>query len=341
MAPRPYHLVLRAVRAAAARTGYRAFDADFSLSCSTPTTKRSAPAPTAAARPADPPLGRRGRPPIAPMSMPRWQGFLPPPRRRVAAPSSSSACSTSSSTRNCWSPTCCTPSRKTRCCRRLPGWRRAGRRRPHPSSSIFPAASPGSAHDGRISASTTKPRHRVLLAALPPRQPPGAQREFSPSSRMAATARRRFGCRKAGPVAQQGWSAPLYWRQRDGAWHQFGPAAWRRSIPARPCATSAGTKRMPSPAGPAPGCRPRPNWEAGHALNRRIHRPCLAMDRQRLPALPGFRAAGRDRRIQRQVHDQPDGVARRQRCHPARATPAPPTAISSTPTNAGSSPALT
>jgi ergothioneine biosynthesis protein EgtB len=35
-------------------------------------------------------------------------------------------------------------------------------------------------------------------------------------------------------VAQQGWQAPLYWEQRDGAWHQFGPAGLERLDPDAP-----------------------------------------------------------------------------------------------------------
>ena len=115
-------------------------------------------------------------------------------------------------------------------------------------------------------------------------------------------------------VQAEGWSAPLYWRndrwRPGGRWDRAG---WRRSIPTRRCGISAGTRRMRSPAGRARGCRPRPNgkprprrerWTSmtGHVWQwtGSAYAPIRASAR-----------GGRGRRIQRQVHGQPDGVARR------------------------------
>ena len=65
------------------------------------------------------------------------------------------------------------------------------------------------------------------------------------------------------------------------------------------------------------------------------------MDRQSLRRLSRLsRTAGRDRRVQRQVHGQPDGAARRLRRHAARTMYARPIATSSRPMRAGCSAAF-
>ena len=123
-----------------------------------------------------------------------------------------------------------------------------------------------------------------------------------------------------------------------------------RSTPGCRSATSATTRPTPTPRGPASGCPTEAEWE--HAVAARQADPSstggnladtetatrappgpapaacassrrlLGVDLVRLPALPGLPPAGRrDRRVQRQVHVQPDGAARRLRPHPARATP--------------------
>ena len=104
-------------------------------------------------------------------------------------------------------------------------------------------------------------------------------------------------------------------RGRVGARRRRGPAPARR----RPSATSpTPTTFHPRAAAPATGA-------AAPALRR-----LLGVDRLGLPPLPRLPPAGRrHRRVQRQVHVQPDGAARRLRVHPRRVTRAPPTATSS------------
>ena len=81
-------------------------------------------------------------------------------------------------------------------------------------------------------------------------------------------------------------------------------------------------------------------WEAGAAALRG-HGHRLGMDRQPLRRLSRLsRAAGRDRRIQRQVHGQPDGAARRLLGDAAPAICARLIATSSRPTPAGCSAAF-
>ena len=138
-------------------------------------------------------------------------------------------------------------------------------------------------------------------------------------------------------VKAQGWRAPGYWEQRDGVWHQmtlegllpvdprapvthvsyFEANAYRqlgRQAPAHRVRVGGGKRRLsrrrqrshhqcPAPA-PGDGCRRRP---PGADVRRRV-----GVDVERLPALsrlsPGAR---RRRRIQRQVHGQPERAARR------------------------------
>ena len=56
---------------------------------------------------------------------------------------------------------------------------------------------------------------------------------------------------------EAGWTAPLHWRDVDGAWFQAGPAASCRWCRTRRCATSAGMRRMRSRAGATRACPPK------------------------------------------------------------------------------------
>jgi len=135
-------------------------------------------------------------------------------------------------------------------------------------------------------------------------------------------------------VQREGWRAPGYWEQRDGIWLSMTLAGLRPLEPEAPvCHVSfyeadayarwAG-KRLPSEAEweiAADALRPHGNT-CGSGLLRPMPatpgnaatdvRRRLGVDSKPLRPLSGLRAAGRDgRRVQRQVHVQPDGAARR------------------------------
>ena len=114
-------------------------------------------------------------------------------------------------------------------------------------------------------------------------------------------------------VQAEGWQAPGYWRQQDGAWFSMTLAGLKagRSGGSRHAYQLLRGRRL------RPLCRQafaeRGGMGSGGARgpDRRCLRDRLAMDAQRLSALSGLpRGRRRARRIQRQVHGQPDGVAR-------------------------------
>ncbi len=114
-------------------------------------------------------------------------------------------------------------------------------------------------------------------------------------------------------VQAEGWQAPGYWRREAGGWTTMTlarPQGRRSAGAGRPCQLLRGRRFRPlcrqafaqrSGMGSCGGCGP----------HRRCLRPGLAMDAERLSTLSGI--PGRRRRswrIQRQVHGEPDGVAR-------------------------------
>ena len=109
------------------------------------------------------------------------------------------------------------------------------------------------------SASTTRRRRiRCICGRIGWRRAWCATASGPSSSPMAAIARRRCGCRTAGRARRRtaGRHRCTGARAMAGG-GRWGWAASHRSMPMRRCATSAGTRRMPSRAGPARGCRPR------------------------------------------------------------------------------------
>ena len=158
-----------------------------------------------------------------------------------------------------------------------------------------------------------------------------------------------------GPGA--GWQAPLYWERRDGGWWTLDARAGPLPLdPHAPVATSATSRPTPTRAGAARACRPSrsgstpPPARRSTATSRRpgVFQPLPApadgdalaqlfgdvweWTQSAYVAVPGLPAAGgRARRVQRQVHGQPDGAARRLLRHAAQRTSGPATATSSRP----------
>ncbi len=301
---------------------------------------------------------------------PSTTGTLEQARRHA----SSSASTTSSSTRSCCSWTSSTCSRSTRCSRCTPAraspLRRArrarlGRRRGRPRR--------GRARGRRASASTTSCR-ATACGSSPTGSPTGSSPTASGWSSWptAATGAHELWLSDGwARVNAEGWQAPLYWTERRRRLVRAHPARHLAGEP-RACrsATSASTRPTPSPPGRASGCPPRPS---GSTASSRTARPRSTRTRPTSPTprpstrarparrpgdlrqvygdcwewtssaylpYPGFHpAAGRDRRVQRQVHVQPDGAARRLRAHPAGSRPRRPTATSSRTAPAGRCPA--
>ena len=154
-------------------------------------------------------------------------------------------------------------------------------------------------------------------------------------SHAGALALRRLGHGRGGRLER----AALLARDRRRSGTRSRSAACGRSIRPRRSCMSAISKPTPSRAGPGNSCRPKPNGKSPRARNaRRCLRHRVAMDAQRLPALSGLsRRRRRARRIQRQVHGEPDGAARQLAWRRPPTTRASATATSSIRRTAGSS----
>ena len=253
---------------------------------------------------------------------------------------------------------------------------RAGRWRRHAAAALAlarasPAASSTSATPAPASPSTTRrPRHRVFLAPFALASRPVTQRRVRrvhrrrrlPPPRAVAVA--RLGHRGSAAAGRRRSTGSA--RRRAGdvhaarAWSPLDPA--RAGVPRqllrgrrlRPLGRRAAADRVRVGGRPRAGVPVEGNFaETGalHPLRAAPDRPrgglaqlfgdVLGVDRAApTRPTPAIRpAAGRGRRVQRQVHVQPVRAARRLLRHAARRTSARPTATSSRRTRAGSSPA--
>ena len=252
--------------------------------------------------------------------------------------------------------------------------RRAVVRRPSPTGSAGSTSRAGSSRSG-TAASRVRFDNELAAApglprALPARRPARDQRRVAGvHGRRRLPARRSCGCPTAGRrVQRRGLARAASTGPRlDGVWLEH---TLHGTWPVDPGA--AGQPRQPLRGrrvrrlGRASGCRPRPSGStasvaAGGDVDGQPRRPrdlppargrpgdrpaapglrrLLGVDLLGLPPLPRLPPGRRsDRRVQREVHVQPDGAARRLRAHPGRVTPAPATATSSRPASAGRCPA--
>jgi ergothioneine biosynthesis protein EgtB len=133
-------------------------------------------------------------------------------------------------------------------------------------------------------------------------------------------------------VKAEGWKAPLYWRQQDGAWlvyTLYGELPLTKLLQTPVCHVSyyeadafahwAG-KRLPTEAEweiaadrELPGGRDAPSRGPGRGAREGSGADvwgCVGVDPECLPRLSGLRCGARcSRRIQRQIYEQPDGAA--------------------------------
>ena len=129
---------------------------------------------------------------------------------------------------------------------------------------LFPAGLQWIGHAGDSFAfDNESPRHRVLVE--PFRSPPAGHQRRVPGVHGGGRVPAADLWLSDGwaTCRARGWAAPLYWEQGDGSWwYQPVRDAGRATRPSR-SATSAITRRTPSPAGPVPGLPTEAEWEIG------------------------------------------------------------------------------
>ena len=208
-------------------------------------------------------------------------------------------------------------------------------------------------HDGPAFAFDNEtPRHRVWLDPFRLASRPVTCGEFAEFIADGGYAQPEFWLSEGwATVQQQGWEAPLYWRGEADAWRIFTLSGEKPLDPAEPVvhvsfyeadayAKWAG-KRLPTEAewevaahgivdqgSPLAGNLGDSRRSPSRRRDRRRRgaapddRRCLGMDREPLHPLSAVSRSRRcDRRVQREIHVEPDGAARRRRGHAGRAYP--------------------
>ena len=148
---------------------------------------------------------------------------------------------------------------------------------------------------------------------------------WSPTGEWLGVHRRRrlrptgaVAVRRLGDGARAGWAAPLYWTATDDGWPSSPCAASRRSHEPEPvCSRQLLRGRRLRPLGGRPpadrgrvGGTRRTSRDPGR--DRCVHSgQVVGVDVEPVRRVPGFPPARRGRRVQRQVHVEPDGAARR------------------------------
>ena len=125
-------------------------------------------------------------------------------------------------------------------------------------------------------------------------------------------------------VQAEGWEAPGYWRKIDGVSHSLTLAGVRPVEPDAPVCHVSYYEADAFARWMGKDLPTEQEWEVGGApgSDRRRVRHRVAMDAQRLFALSRIsRGHRRARRVQRQVHGQPDGAARLLACDARRPFP--------------------